>query len=188
VPFRLLGLVVDPSRAGELCGHTFAHYVAAGADVTLAVVAAHDLTAAEARTTLDRVGVRNAVLLGLAPDDAHAESLEPLLADLMAALSPHVVVMDGAHAGLARAAGSAFAAARRRLAGTPGRPAKLYVRVASPDPRHEVTTAVSRRASGPPELFSRVYPSAWITGVLERDLFGGLTAEPGRPLEERLAS
>jgi hypothetical protein len=188
VPFRLLGLVVDPSRAGELCGHTFAHYVAAGADVTLAFVAARDLTTAEARIRLDRVGVRNAVLLGLPPEDARAESLEPLLADLMAALSPHVVVMDGAHEELARATGSAFAAARRRLAGTPGRPAKLYLRAASRDPQHEVTTAVHRPASGPPELFSRVYPSAWITGVLERDLFGGLTAEPGPPLEERLAS
>lgn len=186
MPFRLLGLVVDPNRASEFCGHTFAHYVAAGADVTLAFVAGRELSMADARLTMEQIGVRNAVLLGLARDEVSGEALAPLLADLIGAVSPQVVVIDGGDEALSRAAAGAFVAARRRLRGIPGGPAKLYIRATGTQPHDEVTTAVDP-GRGRRELFARVYPTPWVTGLLERDLFSGLPAEPG-PSLERLAS
>ncbi|TMD42616.1 MAG: hypothetical protein E6I88_04165 [Chloroflexi bacterium] len=188
MPFRLLGLVVDPSRAGELCGHSFAHYAAAGAHVTLACIAASHLSTADARKTLDRVGVQNALLLAVGRRDVTVANLEPLLTDVIAGLCPHVVVSDAADKELQQAALAAFQAARQRLRGLPERPAKLYFRALGTEPSHAITTALKPPGFTRPELFARVYPSPWVTGVLERDLFGGLAADPPLGLEERRAS
>ena len=156
MPFRLLGLVVDPSRAGELCGHSFAHYAAAGAHVTLACIAASHLSTADARKTLDRVGVQNALLLAVGRRDVTVANLEPLLTDVIAGLCPHVVVSDAADKELQQAALAAFQAARQRLRGLPERPAKLYFRALGTEPSHAITTALKPPGFTRPELFARV--------------------------------
>jgi hypothetical protein len=53
-----------------------------------------------------------------------------------------------------------------------------------------VTTAIAVGTAAAPELFVRVFPNPWVTGVLERDLFAGLSADPGTgtTLADRLAS
>jgi hypothetical protein len=53
-----------------------------------------------------------------------------------------------------------------------------------------VTTAITVAIATTPELFVRAFPDPWVTGVLERDLFAGLSADPGTAstLAERLAS
>jgi hypothetical protein len=52
-----------------------------------------------------------------------------------------------------------------------------------------VTTAIAVGRAAAPELFVRVFPNPWVTGVLERDLFAGLSADPGTAatLSDRLA-
>jgi hypothetical protein len=52
-----------------------------------------------------------------------------------------------------------------------------------------VTTAIAVAATSA-ELFVRVFPDPWVTGVLERDIFAGLSADPGTAatLADRLAS
>jgi LmbE family N-acetylglucosaminyl deacetylase len=186
VPFRLLGLVVDPSRAGELCGHSFAYYASVGVEVTLACLVSGDEP--PPLGDLDRLGIRNLAMLGFDSSELTAAELEPVLCDLIAGLLPHVVVADSSHEGLAQATASAFKAARHRVGGTGALPAKLYVRSFAPARPHEVTSAVTAPALPAPELFARIYPRPWVTGVVERDLFAGITPEPQMLLDELLAS
>lgn len=186
VPFRLLGLAVDPSQAGELCGHSFAYYASSGVDVTLACLVGAD--SRPALRDLDRLGIRNLALLDFNPDELSTAELEPVLTDVIAGLHPHVVVADGSHPQLAHAAEAAFAAARHRVGGSSALPAKLYLRSFRPDRPHEITSAVTAPSSPGPELFARLYPKPWVTGVVERDLFAGITPDPQTLLDEMLAS
>ncbi|HEY9288292.1 MAG TPA: hypothetical protein VIT43_09750 [Candidatus Dormibacteraeota bacterium] len=187
MPFRLLGLAVDPSRAGELCGHSFAYYAASGVDVTLACL----LGGAEQPPSLrelNRLGIRNLALLGFLQEEVSTPELEPVLTDLIAGLRPHVVVADGSHEGLAQAVPAAFTGARRRVGGTGALPAKLYLRAFPADRPDEITSAVVGPALPGPELFARIYPKPWVTGVVERDLFAGITPDTQMFLDQLLAS
>lgn len=186
MPFRLLGLAVDPSRAGELCGHSFAYYAASGVDVTLGCLLGADQR--PPLRDLDQLGIRNLALLGFQRDELSTAELEPVLTDLIAGLRPHVVVADGSDEALARAAQTAFTVARQGVNGTAALPAKLYLRSFAPDRPHEITSAVVGPAFSRPELFARLYPKPWVTGVVERDLFAGITPDPRMFLDQLLAS
>ena len=186
MPFRLLGLAVDPSRAGELCGHSFAYYAASGVDVTLGCLLGPEKP--PVLRDLDRLGIRNVALLGFQPEELSAAELEPVLTDLIAGLRPHVVVADGSHEGLAQAVPAAFAGARHRVGGTGALPAKLYLRSFGADRPYEITSAVVGPALPGPELFARIYPKPWVTGVVERDLFAGITPDTQMFLDQLLAS
>jgi hypothetical protein len=176
VPFRLLGLVADPNRASNLCGRVFAHYAASGTDVTLVCAAASDWSAADHKSVVRQLGVRDLVLLDYAPGDLTAVALEGVFADVIASVRPHVVLADGTPPGIREAASSAFLRVRRASGGSSALPAKLYSRWSSTAPMVSVTTSISVPGRSP-ELFVRVFPDPWVTGVLERDLFAGVAAE-----------
>jgi hypothetical protein len=74
--------------------------------------------------------------------------------------------------------------------GTAALPAKLYFRPSVGPDSVAVTTAIAAATAAAPELFVRVFPTPWVTGVLERDLFAGLSADPASTstLADRLAS
>ena len=186
MPFRLLGLAVDPSRAGELCGHSFAHYASGGVHITLACLVSADEP--PPLPQLDRLGIRNLALLGFEPSELTAEQIEPALTDLMAGLQPHVVVMDGSHQELNLAAERALVAARHRTGGSAALPAKLYRRPIVADRPHEVTSAVTAPGLPGADLFARIYPRPWVTGLLERDLFAGVSPQRQPFVDELLAS
>src|ERR1700736_3283169 len=108
----------------------------------------------------------------------------------MRSLRPHVVIAEGSDAVVRQATTSAFSAARRMAGGCCAVPAKLYLPPSGGPGRVAVTTAITVPATAAPELFVRVFPDPWVTGVLERDLFAGLVADPASSttLAERLAS
>ena len=177
MPFRLLGLVADPSQASNLCGRVFAHYAASGTDVTLVCAAARDWSASEHMSLVRRLGVRDLVLLDYALSDLTAAALADVVADLIASVRPHVVVADGTPPAIREAALSAFLQVRRAGGGSSSLPAKLYSRWSTDAPLVSVTTSITVSATTSPELFVRVFPDPWVTGVLERDLFAGVPAE-----------
>jgi LmbE family N-acetylglucosaminyl deacetylase len=183
VPFRLLGIAADPEDAGDVCGQAFARYAGSGTEVTLLCAGAAEWSTA-GKPALRRLGVRDLVLLDY-QEILDSSELEAAIADLMAGLRPHVVVLDQKQQGLGRVAGSAFSRVRQAAGGSAALPAKLYQRVLGPATTTRVTTAIAV-PQGPPELFVRLHPTPWVTGVLERDLFGGLLADADA--EERLAS
>jgi LmbE family N-acetylglucosaminyl deacetylase len=189
VPFRLLGVVADPSQAAGLCGTAFAHYAASGSDVTLVCAGARDWKGADHLPAVRRLGVRDLVLLDYNPSELTAAVLADLLADIMARLRPHVVVADGTQAAIKDATASAFARVRRAAGGSSALPAKLYYRPSTTSPVVSVTTSIAVRAGASPELFVRAFPDPWVTGVLERDLFAGVPAENLAPanLDQQLA-
>jgi hypothetical protein len=177
VPFRLLGVVADPNQAADLCGNAFAHYAASGTEVTLVCAAARDWIGAEHLPAVRRLGVRDLVLLDYDPSELTSAVLEDLLADVMASLRPHVVVADGTRPAIRDAAASAFSRVRRGTGGSSALPAKLYYRTSSTNPLVSVTTSIALGSGASPELFVRAFPDPWVTGVLERDLFAGISAE-----------
>ena len=189
MPFRLLGFAADPDKAGTLCGGTFARYAAAGTEVT--VVCAHALgwKGADRAALLRQLGGANLVLLDYPSSELAAANLEAVFADVMHSVRPHVVVAEGSSTSVREATASAFSAVRRRAGGSAALPAKLYVRPSSAPGSVAVTTAIAVAAPSP-ELFVRVFPDPWVTGVLERDLFAGLSSDPGTAatLTNRLAS
>jgi hypothetical protein len=188
VPFRLLGVVADPSQAADLCGHAFAHYAASGTDVTLVCVGARDWRREDQLPAVRRLGVRDLVLLDYNPRELTSPAFEDLLADVIASVRPHVVVADGSPA-VNDAASSAFSRVRRAAGGSLALPAKFYYRPSSSSPLVSVTTSIAVGSGASPELFVRVFPDPWVTGVLERDLFAGVPADaPARAsLDEQLA-
>jgi len=190
VPFRLLGFVADPSQASSLCGRAFAHYAASGADVTLVCAAAPDWIAADDKPGVRRLGVRDLVLLDYASSDLTAAALEDVFADVIASVRPHVVVADGAPAAIGDAASAAFQRVRRAGGGSSSLPAKLYSRWSAAAPLVSVTTSITVSGTASPELFVRVFPDPWVTGVLERDLFAGVPAEmdAASRVDQQLAS
>jgi hypothetical protein len=182
VPFRLLGLTVDPRRAGELSGRAFSHYVSVGVQVTLACLDGSQWSAEDARRCALAIGARRLLLLDYTAADVANDAAQSVLRDMMLALRPHVVVVDEEPAGLKEAAEFAFTQARRQAGA--GLPAKLYYRASTLAPA-SITTLVS--ASGTSEGFLRAYPQPWITGVMERDLFAGLRSVD-EPPQEALAA
>ena len=187
VPFRLLGVVADPHQAAGLTGHTFAHYAASGTDVTLVCAGARDWRGTAQLPAVRGLGVRDLVLLDYDLHELTADGLVDVFADVMAGVRPHVVVADSQPA-IREAVTSAFSRVRRTAGGSSALPAKLYYRLSGSSPLVSVTTAIDIPGESP-ELFVRAYPDPWVTGVLERDLFAGLRAEPAVPesVEQQLA-
>jgi hypothetical protein len=190
VPFRLLGFATDPDKASNLCGGTFARYAAAGAEVTLVCAAAHDWSGTDLATLARQLGAGNLILLDYQASELTAAGLGGVFADVMRSVRAHVVVAEGSNAAVREATTSAFSTVRRTAGGSAALPAKLYLRPSGAPGSVAVTTAIGVGPQATPELFVRVFPNPWVTGVLERDLFAGLTADPGSAatLTERLAS
>jgi hypothetical protein len=189
VPFRLLGLAADPDRAGDLCGQTFARYAASGTDITLVCAAGFNASAAEHRAAARKLGVRDLVLLDYDPRELTPTDLQAVFADLMASVRPHVVVADGDQPAIREASATAFTHTRAADPGSGALPAKLYYRASTGTPLVELTTAIAVPGQRSREIFVRIFPRPWVTGVLERDLFAGIPAE-AQPatLSDRLAS
>jgi hypothetical protein len=189
VPFRLLGFAADPDKASDLCRHAFARYAASGTDITLVCVAARDWNGADHARAARQLGVHDLILLDYRLSELAAAGLEDVFADVMASVRPHVVVADGSDAAVRDAVTSAFSRIRRAAGGSAALPAKLYYRPSASTASVAVTTAIAIATVAAPELFVRVFPNPWVTGVLERDLFAGLPAEIGASdtLVERLA-
>ena len=171
MPFRLLGVVADPNQAADLTGHAFAHYAASGTDITLLCAGGRDWRGAEQLPAVGRLGVRDLVLLDY--------EVRELTAEVMAGVRPHVVVADSQPA-IREAVTSAFSRVRRAAGGSSALPAKLYYRLSGSSPLVSVTTAIAIPGESP-EMFVRAFPDPWVTGVLERDLFAGVRAEPAAP-------
>jgi hypothetical protein len=190
VPFRLLGFAADPEKASNLCGGTFGRYAAAGTEVTLVCAAARDWSGTNRASLARQLGAGNLVLLDYRLDELASAGLEEVFGDVMRSVRPHVVVAESSLAEIREATTSAFSSVRRLAGGSAALPAKLYVRPRGDPGTVSVTTAIAVAARSAPELFVRVFPDPWVTGVLERDLFAGLAAEPstGASLTERLAS
>jgi hypothetical protein len=190
VPFRLLGFATDPGKASSLCGGTFARYAAAGAEVTLVCAAAHDRGGSDLVPFARKLGAGNLILLDYQPSELTAAGLEGVFADVMRSVRAHVVVAEGSDGAVREATSSAFSTARRMAGGSAALPAKLYLRPSGAPGSVAVTTAIGVGPHAKPELFVRVFPNPWVTGVLERDLFAGLADDPGTAatLAERLAS
>ena len=190
MPFRLLGFAVDPDKASNLCGGTFARYAASGAEVTLVCAAAREWSGIDQATLTHRLGRGNLVLLDYRLSELGAAQLEEVFADVMRSVRPHVVVAEASDPAVRDATTSAFSTVRRTAGGTAALPAKLYLRPSGIPGSAAVTTAISVGTPAAPELFVRLFPNPWVTGVLERDLFAGLSADPGTAatLAERLAS
>jgi hypothetical protein len=189
VPFRLLGFAADPVKASTLCGGTFARYAAAGTEVTLVCAGALGWKGADQAALARQLGAANLILLDYRSSELTAAGLEAVFADVMQSVRPHVVVAEGSSTAVREATASAFSAVRRRTGGSGALPAKLYIRPSGVPGSVAVTTAIAVPATNP-ELFVRVFPDPWVTGVLERDLFAGLSADPGTAttLADRLAS
>jgi hypothetical protein len=178
-------MVADPDQANAICGHTFARYAGVGVDITLASASVEGWSALS-KAALRHLGVRDVVLLGYPRRGLNSSELEGVFADLMAALRPHVVVVDGSQSVIREAATGAFTRVRHGV-GSSALPAKLYYRATGRPSLVQVTTRVSA-AGAAPELFVRAYPSPWVTGVIERDLFAGIPEESSEVGTERLAS
>ncbi len=179
VPFRLLGVVADPNQAASLTGHAFAHYAASGIDVTLVCAGGRDWRGTAQLPAVRHLGVRDLVLLDYHPRELTADGLADILADVMRGVRPHVVVAESQGA-IGEAVTSAFSRVRRAAGGSSALPAKLYYRLSGSSPLVSVTTAIAIPDQSP-EMFVRAFPNPWVTGVLERDLFAGVRAEPAAP-------
>jgi LmbE family N-acetylglucosaminyl deacetylase len=184
-----LGLATDEDQASTLCGGSFARYAAAGTEVTLVCAAAHDWTVNDRPTIARHLGAGNLVLLDFQLNELTAAGLEDLFADVIRSVRPHVVVADGSNIAVRDAATTAFSAVRLG-GGSAALPAKLYFRPAGGPSGVAVTTAIAVPTAAAPELFTRAFPNPWVTGVVERDLFAGLLADPAiaATLADRLAS
>ena len=178
MPFRLLGFAADPDKASDLCGGTFARYASAGTEVTLVWAAARDWTRNDDAPVARQLGAANVVLLDYRLSELTTVSLEDVFADVIRSVRPHVVVAEGSHAAVREATSSAFSTVRRMAGGSAALPAKLYVHPSGGPGSAAVTTAIAVAMTATPELFVRVFPNPWVTGVLERDLFAGLSADP----------
>lgn len=190
MPLRLLGLVPDLESLPELGGLAFAGYAARGVGVTIACAGGPETAALRSRARL--LGIQALVLLDYRPAERESPALAGLFTDLIRAVRPHVVVVCADDEAIRTAGTRAFDHARRATSGSGALPAKLYHRFRAGGPPATVSTAV-RIGTGPSaaaEGFQRIFPSPWVTGVLERDLFAGLTVldEPRAGLDGRLAS
>ncbi|HVH65711.1 MAG TPA: hypothetical protein VM674_06700 [Candidatus Acidoferrum sp.] len=181
MPYRLLGLVADPDQVGDICGKAFAQYAASGTDVTLVCASAGDALSAPLRDSARALGVRDLVLLDFRPEELTAAALEPVFADIMTSLQPHIVVAGGTSAAIKDAAVGALSRTRHAVGGSAALPAKLYFRLSVGRTGVGVTSAIAVGEGAAPELFRRVFPEPWLTGLIERDLFAGIPARPVLP-------
>jgi hypothetical protein len=175
VPFRLLGVVPDLENLEEIGGRTFRGYAANGVAVTVACASGADPGAIRSRAEL--LGIQALILLDYRPAERDSPSLTALLEDILRAVRPHVVVLGGDPV-MIKTGRSAFETVRARAASAGALPAKLYL-AAAPDSA-EISTVI-RAGAGSGEKrasFRRLFPSPWVTGVVERDLFAGLTPDP----------
>jgi hypothetical protein len=158
--------------------------------VTLVCAAAHEWSSVDRIAVARQLGSGNLIQLDYAVGELTPAGLEGVFADVMQSVRPHVVVAEGSHPGVREAAISAYSVVRRMAGGSAALPAKLYVRSPAGPGAVAVTTAISVATAPAPDLFVRLFPNPWVTGVLERDLFAGLSAEPGTAatVAERLAS
>jgi hypothetical protein len=187
VPLRLLGIVPDLESLEEMGGRAFRRYAANGVAVTVACASGADPGGIASRAAL--LGIQALILLDYRPAERDSPSLTGLLLDILRAVRPHVVVLGGEPA-MIGAGRSAFEAARAASGKAANLPAKLYV-PASPDSA-EISTLIrieslrgERHAA-----FRRLFPSPWVTGVVERDFFAGLGVDHGEltaSLDQRLA-
>jgi hypothetical protein len=176
VPFRLLGVVPDLENLEEIGGRTFRGYAADGVAVTIACASGADPGAIRSHAAL--LGIQALILLDYRPAERDSPSLTALLEDILRAVRPHVVVLGGDPV-MIKTGRSAFEAVRAGAVSAAGNlPAKLYL-PAAPDSAE--TSTVIRAGAGSSETrasFRRLFPSPWVTGVVERDLFAGLTPDP----------
>ncbi|GAC1481624.1 MAG: hypothetical protein PVSMB9_06980 [Candidatus Dormibacteria bacterium] len=191
MPLRLLGLVADLDSLEGLGGGAFIRYAQVGVSVTVACAGGGEKEALTSRAR--QLGIEALFLLDYRPAERGSTSLTDLLTDIIRAVQPHVVVLGADEAAVLEAGTRAFARARQEARGTAALPAKLYYRVRPGADRTSISTAVPVGSGGRASLepFQRVYPSPWVTGVLEQDLFAGLRAgaeAAGRPIDELLAS
>jgi hypothetical protein len=187
VPLRLLGIVPDLESLEEIGGRAFGRYAARGVAVTLACASGADPGGLASRAAL--LGIQALILLDYRPAERDSLSLASLLEDVMRALRPHVVVLGGDPA-LIRAGRNAFEAARSTSSKPGTLPAKLYLPAAGDSAATSTRISISDNPGERQASFQRVFPSPWITGVVERDLFAGLGADPDQlasSLERRLA-
>ncbi len=190
MPLRLLGLVPDLESLPELGGFALAASAARGVTVTIACVGGPETAALRSRARL--LGIQALVLLDYRPVERDSPDLVELFSDLMRAIQPHVVVICADDEAIRTAGTRAFDSARRAAHGSGALPAKLYHRFRAGGSPATISTAiqVGRGPSAAAEGFQRIFPRPWVTGVLERDLFAGLTLPDTPPagLDERLAS
>ncbi len=190
MPHRLLGLVPDLESLPGLGGPALAAYAARGVTVTIACVGGPETAALRSRAL--RLGIQALVLLDYRPVERESPDLAGLFSDLIRAVQPHVVVVCADDDAIRTAGTRGFDSARRAGHGSGALPAKLYHRFRAGGSPATISTAiqVGRGPSAAAEGFQRVFPSPWVTGVLERDLFAGLTLPDTLPagLDERLAS
>ncbi|MDQ6882830.1 MAG: hypothetical protein M3077_01140 [Candidatus Dormibacteraeota bacterium] len=189
MPLRLLGLVPDLESLPELGGLALAGYAARGVAVTIACAGGPETATLRSRARL--LGIQALVLLDYRPAERESPALTELFTDLIRAIRPHVVVVCADDEAIRTAGTRAFDQARRATSGSGSLPAKLYHRFRAGGSPATVSTAL-RIGSGTAavEGFQRIFPSPWVTGVLERDLFAGLTVPDEAPagVDEQLAS
>jgi len=187
VPLRLLGIVPDLDSLEEIGGRAFRRYAANGVAVTVACASGADPGGIASRAAL--LGIQALILLDYRPAERDSPSLTGLLLDILRAVRPHVVVLGG-EPGMIRAGRSAFEAARAASGKAGTLPAKLYV-PATADSAERSTLIRLEAARGETQAsFRRLFPSPWVTGVVERDLFAGLATDPDElsaSLDQRLA-
>lgn len=191
MPFRLLALVPDLENLPEIGGRAFTRYAERGVAVTVACASGVETVAQTRRAR--RLGIHALLLLDYRTVEQESPSLAALFTDIIRAIQPHVVVVFGSDEAIRTAGTLGFASARQAARGSGALPAKLYHRYPPGAAARTVTTAVpvGTGASASWEPFLRIFPRPWVTGVLERDLFAGLTdATPASPerLDQRLAS
>jgi len=189
VPLRLLGFAADLENLTEIAGRAFPWYAGRGVAVTVACAGGAESGAVTRRAQL--LGIQALMLLDYRPVERSSASLTELFTDIIRATQPHVVVLPAGDAAIAAAGTRAFDAARGRARGSGALPAKLYLRLAPGSRQGGVSTAIAV-GTGPTastEPFQRLFPSPWVTGVVERDLFAGFAGAAGAtPLDELLAS
>lgn len=187
MPFRLLAFVPDLESLPEIGGAAFSGYADRGVAVTVVCAGGVETVALTQRAR--HLGIQALLLLDYPPAERESPSLATLFADIIRAIEPHVVVVFGADEAIRTAGTRGFLSARDVAPGSGALPAKLYHRYPAGSAASTVTTAVPV-GTGRSEPFRRIFPHPWVTGVLERDLFAGLTdltdAPPVR-IDERLA-
>ncbi|HEY8678232.1 MAG TPA: hypothetical protein VIN39_06315 [Candidatus Dormibacteraeota bacterium] len=187
---RLLGVIPHVEDLPALAGRAFGRYAAAAVEITVACAGGADLGPWKGRAR--SLGIHNLIVLDYRHAELDPALLAEILADIMRGVQPHVVVASGEEIAVFEGAQRAFRAARLGPARSGAVPAKLYRRVLPGTVGSAVTTAVPTGLGSVTgaERFVRVFPSPWVTGVLERDLFAGIgTAEPPAELfGRRLAS
>jgi hypothetical protein len=190
VPFRLLGVIPHVEDLPTLAGRAFNHYAESAVHITVACTGGADL--GQKKGQARSLGIHDLIGLDYRPAEVEGAVLAQILADIMRAVRPQVVVAGGEDAAVFEATRQAFHAVRAEAASSAALPGKLYRRLTLGSLGSLVTTTLpgAMGSSMDAERFVRVFPNPWVTGVLERDLFAGIgAADPAvTPFPGRLAS